>query len=697
MAIIEKEVLKLLFLLISEKYAYGFKTSLRIPQIGAISRGVGLQESFSSASSINQSKSLNEESSITKAPLVDSSLLRFLSEQRNLTRVQKPNITKDTTCSDIAGGSEKVGAVTEYSPNESENMTIKTTSRFEKSSNIDMEFTESYGSFASQYSAENIAGRLLTMGVDQECAHNAGNRVQSHALARITRQRIRKYLHNRDALWASGSEQTELLDKPDIPEKAKNEFSCDVENVFTYLSDSGLSGNDIAAIFTHTPSVAMTTTNSNALSPENLNKSSRETLEDIFTKTYFGLLCQTLKLRKYDARKVLRTCPGLLTKRGSKSADEVVSMLIHVGVQPNSLQRDKASIPILLSRSPSSLFRLITFLTSDDVRMPFHNIGPFIRRNSCSEFLDSVAPIPKLKSEIPSISIDEIEGKHLNMQSLDYLLNQYHEVAEEETRNRYKEMSKTAIMLRTDIGLQNLGGILSAYPNILLLNTECQISPVKNFLSVEIGIKETDICKVLENFPYLLGEDINKMKNIKEHLVGLGVGQDDLGIIIRSFPSLLKLDIENDITPVVQFLLSIGITDLSRFITRLPPILGYSVKNELKPKWKYLQSVCKYPKFELSRFPAYFSYPLQRVIMNRYEYLLDVKRLPATLFSVDEILRYGDKDFAMKIAEDKDDGLNYSQYVAKKSSMKRIKSTKRRTRNYTKPASLRNLGTDRNR
>ncbi len=95
---------------------------------------------------------------------------------------------------------------------------------------------------------------------------------------------------------------------------------------------------------------------------------------------------------------------------------------------------------------------------------------------------------------------------------------------------------------------------------------------------------------------------------------------------------------------------------------RLPPVLGYSVDNELRPKWEYLSRVSLYPTFELSAFPAYFSYPLDRVVKTRYEYLQFVKKAPTQLLALDLVVRYGDKDFAERVAKDTDGGVAFSKF-----------------------------------
>ena len=99
---------------------------------------------------------------------------------------------------------------------------------------------------------------------------------------------------------------------------------------------------------------------------------------------------------------------------------------------------------------------------------------------------------------------------------------------------------------------------------------------------------------------------------------------------------------------------------------RLPPILGYSVEDELVPKWEYLCKVCTQATFELSTFPAYFSYPLDRVIKTRYEYLLKEKRIPTQFLALDVVLRYGDRDFAIQVARDTDGGASFLQFAERR-------------------------------
>jgi len=97
--------------------------------------------------------------------------------------------------------------------------------------------------------------------------------------------------------------------------------------------------------------------------------------------------------------------------------------------------------------------------------------------------------------------------------------------------------------------------------------------------------------------------------------------------------------------------------------SRLPPVLGYSVEDELVPKWQYLCQVYTQGSFELSAFPAYFSYPLDKRIKTRYQYLQQVKGVPTQLLALDKVLRYGDREFATRVARDTDEGAAFLEFA----------------------------------
>ena len=137
---------------------------------------------------------------------------------------------------------------------------------------------------------------------------------------------------------------------------------------------------------------------------------------------------------------------------------------------------------------------------------------------------------------------------------------------------------------------------------------------------------------------------------------------------------------EKSMQPVVDYLrVSIGISNVGRFISRLPPILGYSVLKDIEPKWEFLQTVVTDARFALTRFPAYFSYPLERV-KTRFEYLQDVKRVPTQLLGLDQVLRFGDKDFAIKVAGDRDHGERFKRFVQNRKAQSKDATSRNRRR-----------------
>jgi len=57
------------------------------------------------------------------------------------------------------------------------------------------------------------------------------------------------------------------------------------------------------------------------------------------------------------------------------------------------------------------------------------------------------------------------------------------------------------------------------------------------------------------------------MKDSFSFMQSIGVSQDDLPKIIRAFPSILLLDVQSDMEPVVAFLREIGVANMGRFVT----------------------------------------------------------------------------------------------------------------------------------
>jgi hypothetical protein len=598
----------------------------------------------------------------TRAPLVDSALLRFVSAEKKKQQQIGENLEKNS-----------LSSIYSARDGSSINAAAATVVDEEIRKALSLSADQSEVSWMGQYNRNRIAQTLISLGVSEPLAKIAGEKVQDYVLVRMTRRRVLAFLRQRESLWRESNKEnnsSKLSESEIILTKEPAHLNYGFDDVVKVLQDNGLTGTDICTILTYSPNLVL------MMPKESFSDGSKSlsggTLEETLGRSFHGTLMKTLGLRKYDARKVLRNCPGLLTARGSKTAEQVVTMMVKLGISTSAIARDKTSLPTLLSRSPSELFRLISFLSSGVVRMKIEHIGSLIRRKGSFELLNTVAPVHRLQRPVER-EVDKSQGIEFTLLCK----------TREERKNRidsvYKNMTKTSEMLRHEIGAKDLGKVIAAYPSVLLLDAEMQILPTAIYLFDELGMMKGELASALQQYPMLLGKDIDEMKERVTYLLSLGVKEDDLASIFRSFPALLTTDIETVMVPVVDYLQSIGVQDIGTFITKLPPVLGYSVEIELKPKWEYLKKVFFKSNFELEEFPAYFSYPFERVIKTRYDYLA-AKGISTQLIPVAKVLRFGDKDFATSVARDEDNGKVFRAFSERRRKSKQLPGNKKRKR-----------------
>lgn len=405
-------------------------------------------------------------------------------------------------------------------------------------------------SWLGQYNANRVVNLLLEHGVNEAAALQAGEAVQTHVLARTARRRVRDFLKKRDFEWINGGAISPQLTTSSWP-------NYDLKDAVSLLLDFGFTGNDIAAILTHTPSIAL-------MRPQRADgegphaETGGETIEETVRRAFEQLLLSNLKLRKYDARKVVRSCPGLLTLKGSKRAESVLTLMTSLGVSVSAIAREKNSLPVLLSRAPSAIFRLVSFLASDAVRMKVKSIGPLLRRKECVELLDLVAPVP---------GVDPGRNVTMNERISPEVWSANAGLRREQIDGVYRRMSKTAWTLRNEIGTADLGKVVAAYPGVLLLDAQEQILPTAAYLMNELGIYQDDLPQVLQLYPALLGREQKEMERTVTYLKDLGVEDEVLPSMFRAFPVLLTMDIETTMQPVVDFLTEIGIANIGRVIS----------------------------------------------------------------------------------------------------------------------------------
>lgn len=246
-----------------------------------------------------------------------------------------------------------------------------------------------------------------------------------------------------------------------------------------------------------------------------------------------------------------------MTKKGHKRAESVLEIFNALGISSERLNKDINGLPKLLTRSPAAIFRLVAFLSGEEVRMPLYKVADILKRDDCVPLLDVVAPAKEqLRTMTPSHATANAPTK-TNVD--DCLPRQRVSVA-------YKQMQHTANVLKYEIGTEDLGKVIGAYPSVLLLDAEDVVLPRARYLMDGLGIRSDDIPNVLQSYPYLMAKGIDEMQRVVDFLSEQGVSPDHLSSIIRAFPALLMMEVA-DMKKVVDFLEEVGISNVGRFIT----------------------------------------------------------------------------------------------------------------------------------
>lgn len=245
--------------------------------------------------------------------------------------------------------------------------------------------------------------------------------------------------------------------------------------------------------------------------------------------------------------------------KGSLNAFQVVELLSKLGVSHTSLARDKSAIPVLLSRPPSLMFRLVAFLSSDLIRMPVSRIGPFLRRSNCSsELLDAVVPVTTITSKAKL-------SDGYNHPGTDSV------AIRKSIDTAYEEIETICKYLKEYVGVEDITKVIVAYPGVLLLN-RTSLYPLLDYLyDVDgVGLDKESVAKMIQTFPLLLStKNVDKMRQTVQYLNNsLEVSIESLRKIVRAFPSILLLDLEANMLPVVDFLRNTcGVVNIGRFVT----------------------------------------------------------------------------------------------------------------------------------
>lgn len=108
--------------------------------------------------------------------------------------------------------------------------------------------------------------------------------------------------------------------------------------------------------------------------------------------------------------------------------------------------------------------------------------------------------------------------------------------------------------LRDGLGVARVHVVLRGYPQLVLRSPHEDLQPRVALLQ-SLGIPLQQVGAMVESFPTLLALDVEgQMLPVLQYLQEeLGFSRHDLWMMLRSFPAVLDLDLEGSIQPVVAF------------------------------------------------------------------------------------------------------------------------------------------------
>ena len=310
---------------------------------------------------------------------------------------------------------------------------------------------------------------------------------------------------------------------------------------------------------------------------------------------------EEIGLRRYDFRKFIREgvrenggrTARLLTQEGLRDAEGIEVCLSSCGLGPTLIRRIFFNF---VDINPQLCLKFVVFLNWEAVGMQTQGIGSVFRKGG----------------DVVMKWLQNGEGERGG-----------------EAR-RWEKIFQVVEGLRDFFGTGKEGvkvhKIIAIFPGVLMVDLP-EIISVCRVLTETCGMTIFESARTVENFPILLGERADVLQERATWMKsddGAQVPGKDLAKMVRSFPILMVTEAEK-MERVVRFLKEIGVGNIGRFITRIPPILTYDVEDDLREKWNFLRDYNdgddEFSVYELVRFPAFFSYPFERVIKVRFDYI----------------------------------------------------------------------------
>ncbi|CAN1817584.1 Transcription termination factor MTERF5, chloroplastic [Linum perenne] len=150
----------------------------------------------------------------------------------------------------------------------------------------------------------------------------------------------------------------------------------------------------------------------------------------------------------------------------------------------------------------------------------------------------------------------------------------------------------------------------------LLTYSRHKYESVVQFLH-EMGVSADNIGKLLTRFPNIMSYSVeDNLRPTAEYFSSLQV---DVGLLLHKSPSTFGLSVEKNLKPITDFFLEKGYSkeEIRTMITRYPPLYTFSLEDNLISKWEFFMTM-DYSKYELVKFPQYFGYSLEKRIKPRY-------------------------------------------------------------------------------
>ncbi|XP_020236756.1 transcription termination factor MTEF1, chloroplastic [Cajanus cajan] len=210
---------------------------------------------------------------------------------------------------------------------------------------------------------------------------------------------------------------------------------------------------------------------------------------------------------------------------------------------------------------------------------------------------------------------------------------------------------KSATRSLSSLGLPRaaVARILDMHPLLLTCDPYTHLYPLLDFLLHEVPIPYDHVHLSLTRCPRLLVSSVDhQLRPTLHFLRKLGFHGPHHPLTCHN-TLLLVSSVQDTLLPKIQFLKGLGLShaQVANMVVRSPALLTYSVHNNLRPKVEFFFKEMNGDVADLTRFPQYFSFSLERRIRPRYEKL----RQLGLSFRLEDMLKVSDGEFNARLVE----------------------------------------------